>query len=161
MNDFLIALNRKMTKCYHSFQAAQEYFVLSSAVLDKQAEIYDWNTTSIHVSNMVIQLLLNVMAIETKARFLEEKLLAWSTDTLTFHGYLAEAENINRCNRSVSFFFEHHSVPHGVHLVQSLVHRRSPYNITLDPVTSEVLNVDLRVSPEFLRQVKVGVSCWF
>nr|XP_053655234.1 uncharacterized protein LOC128704203 [Cherax quadricarinatus] len=139
-------------------EAAQQYFVLSSVMLDKQFEIYDWNETSAHLSNTVISLLLDVMKTEIAARFLEEEPLTWSTDTLKFHGFLAEAQKINKWNRSVSFSFEPNSIPDGVHLVQSLVHSRSPYNVTNDLVTSQVVNVDLHVPSKFLRQVKVKVQ---
>lgn len=137
------------------FQAAYEFFVLSSAVLDKQTEIYDWNSTSIHLSSTVINLLLDVMEVETRARFLEEEPLTWQTVHLVFHGYLAEADNINRWYRTVSFIFNPETIPLGVHLVQSLSHARSPYNITDDPVTTEVINIDLHIARRIVRDVKV------
>lgn len=138
------------------FQAVEQYFVLSSAVLDKQSDIYDGNTTSVQMSNTVISLILDVMGRETKTRFREEQPLVYFTETLKYQGFLADAENINRWNHSLSFIFEPNSVPDGVHLVQSLEHKQSPYNITKDPITSEVVNIDLHVPSSFLRQVKVS-----
>ncbi|KAG7157719.1 Polycystic kidney disease 1 like 1-like, partial [Homarus americanus] len=139
-------------------EVVQEFFILSSAMLDKQREIYDWNSTSVHLINSLINLLQEVMEADTRTRFLEEEPLVMSTDYLKFHGFLSDAENINRWNRSLPFLFEPDSIPSGVHLVQSLIHLQTPYNVTQDPITSEVINVCLQLSSDFVRRVKVKIK---
>lgn len=138
-------------------QATQEYFVLTSAMLDKQTEIYDWNSTSVILSETIISHLMAVMELETSGRFVEEEPLTLFTNTLTYHGYWAEAENINRWEESLPFVIQPIKVLHGVYLVQSLIHRQSPYRLAQDPVTSGVVNLALHF-PAFTLPLTVKVS---
>lgn len=136
-------------------EAAEEYFILSSAMLDKQTEMYDWNSTSIDLITNIITQLLDIMEIETSARFREEKPLVWYTDTLTFYGYWAESLNINKWNNTVPFLFESGSVFFGVTLVQALVHTVSPFNLPVDPITSEVVYLAIYMPSYINRKVEV------
>lgn len=145
----------------HQFQAAEEYFILSSAMLDKQMEIYDWNSTSIALTTNLITQLLDIMEIETSARFQEEKPLVWYTDTLTFYGYWAESQNMNKWNKTVPFLFGQDSVFIGVTLVQALVHTMSPFNLPVDPVTSEVVYLAIYMPPYINRTVEVSSASYF
>lgn len=124
-------------------------------MLDKQTEIYDWNSTSIDLITNIITQLLDIMEIETSARFREEKPLVWYTDTLTFYGYWAESSNINKWNNTVPFLFEPGSVFFGVTLVQALVHKVSPFNLPVDPITSEVVYLAIYMSSYINRKVEV------
>lgn len=130
--------------------------MLTSAVLDKQTEIYDWVSSSLQLSIELVELLLKVMESEIKARFLEEQPLAYSSSTLKYTGYLAETERINRWSSMVPFTFNTSGLPHGVHLVQSLEHERSPYNVKEYHVASEVVNVDLHIHKDIQKTVTVG-----
>lgn len=136
-------------------EAAKEYFLLSSSVLDKQNSIYDWDSTSATLSTNVIDMLLNVMKVETRSRFMEESPLTYASSTLDFVGYLADTDRINKWNKSVPFIFEPGSIPNGVHLVQGLMHQRSPYNVSGVHITSVVVNVDLHIKENLNRLVKV------
>ncbi|KAK4293210.1 hypothetical protein Pmani_034078 [Petrolisthes manimaculis] len=141
----------RMWFCYNNelkTEATREYFVLASAMLDKQTEIYDWNSTSVKLSQTIISHLMAVMELETSGRFLEEEPLTWYTNTLTYHGYWAEAENINRWEGSVPFVIQPINVLHGVYLVQSLIHKQSPYRLSPDPITSDVVNLAVHI-PHF------------
>ncbi|KAG0719662.1 hypothetical protein GWK47_050018 [Chionoecetes opilio] len=124
-------------------------------MLDKQNEIYDGNTTSVNLTSNIITQLLDLMEIETSARLLEERPLEWTTSTLTFYGYWAESENINRWNTTVPFLFDPGSVMFGAHLVQALVHTASPFNLPADPITSEVVCLNLYTPYQINYQVKV------
>lgn len=124
-------------------QAAKEYFVLTSEVLDKQTEIYDWASSSLLLSSELVELLLKVMENEIRMRFLNEQPLSYSSSTLKYTGYLAETDDLNRWSNSVLFAFNTSSLPRGVHLVQSLEHKRSPFYFKDDLIVSEVVNVDL------------------
>lgn len=136
-------------------EAAQEYFILTSAMLDKQTEIYDDNTTSIDMTTNIITQLLNIMEIETSARFMEEKPLTWSTNTLIFYGYWAVSDSINKWNNTVPFLFEAGSVVYGEHLVQALVHTESPFHLPLDPITSEVIYLSINLIRDVRQEVVV------
>ena len=45
---------------------------------------------------------------------------------------------------------------YGVHLVQALVHTVSPFNLPVDPITSEVVCLNIYITPEINHQVKVN-----
>lgn len=124
-------------------------------MLDKQTEVYDWNNTSIDLTTNIITQLLDIMEIETSARFQEEKPLVYYTDTLTFYGYWAEPLNINKWNKTVPFLFEPDSVFLGVTLVQALVHSMSPFDLPVDPVTSEVVYLEVYMPSYIYRKVEV------
>lgn len=130
-------------------------------MLDKQTEIYDWNSTSIELTTNIITQLLDIMEIETSARFREEKPLVWSTDTLTFYGYWAESLDINKWNNTVPFLFEPGSVMLGVTLVQALVHTMSPFNVPEDPITSEVVYLAIYMPPYINRKVEVTANALY
>ncbi|XP_063588724.1 LOW QUALITY PROTEIN: uncharacterized protein LOC134765858 [Penaeus indicus] len=136
-------------------QAAKEYFALTSEVLDKQTEIYDWASSSLLLSIELVELLLKVMEGEIRARFLEEQPLEYPSSTLKYTGYLAETEHLNRWSSDVLFAFNTSGLPHRVHLVQSLEHDRSPYYVKDDPVVSKVVSVDLHMNRDILKSVTV------
>lgn len=140
------------------FQAAQEYFILTSAMLDKQTELYDGNITSVDTTTSIITQLLNIMEIETRARFREEKPLTWSTNTLTFYGYWAVSDSINKWNNTVPFLFEDGSIMYGENLVQALVHTESPFHLPVDPITSEVIYLGLHLISDVKQQVTVIIT---
>ena len=127
-------------------------------MLDKQTEIYDDNITSVDITTNIITQLLNIMEVETSARFMEEKPLTWSTSTLTFYGYWAVSDCINKWNNTVPFLFETGNVMFGEHLVQALVHKESPFHLPLDPVTSEVIYLGIFLIPDVKQQVMVIVA---
>ncbi|MPC36646.1 Polycystic kidney disease 1-related protein [Portunus trituberculatus] len=157
----MLAMNIAAERMWFSYfaeirtEAAQEYFILTSAMLDKQTEIYDVNTTSVDLTTNIITQLLDIMEIETSARFMEEKPLTWSTNTLTFYGYWAVSDSINKWNNTVPFLFEAGSVVFGEHLVQALVHTESPFHLPLDPITSEVVYLGIYLIPDVKQQVTV------
>ncbi|KAK7067469.1 hypothetical protein SK128_018137 [Halocaridina rubra] len=139
-------------------EAAIEYFLLSSSVLDKQNDIYDWDATSAALSTTVVNMLLQVMKLETRSRFLEESPLNYASSTLSFIGYVADEKWINKWNKSVPFVFREEYIPEGVHMVQSLVHLQSPYNVTGVSISSVVVNVDIQLKKTLKKGVKVTLS---